>query len=123
MDDKITIIEGPTPEFEEIQDGWLIGQNEGPYQFDLSLARLRTFNGEGMVERCHNTWRENHPMYLHYRDVLGLERKASIIAARSIETEDGDMLLLWIRRDPEDIEEEEELPYFGPEDGLDDLDD
>ena len=119
MDDNITIIEGPTPEFEEIQDGWLIGQNEGPYPFELALARLRTFNGKGLVERCNNTWQKHHPMYLHYRDVLGLKRTASIIAARSIETEDGDMLLLWIRRSLEDIEAEAELPRFGPEDGLD----
>ncbi len=30
MDDKITIIEGPTPEFEAIQDGWALGINEKP---------------------------------------------------------------------------------------------
>jgi hypothetical protein len=121
MEDKITIIEGPTPEFEYIQDGWLIGQNEGPFPFELSLTRLRTFNGEGLVERCHRTWQHKHPMYLHYRDVLGLERKASIIAARAVETDDGDMLMLWVRRSPEDVEEEAQLPYFGPEDGFDDL--
>ena len=122
MEDKITIIEGPTPEFEEINDGWLMGQNEGPYPFELALTRLRTFNGEGLVERCYHAWQHQHPMYLHYRDMIGLERKASIIAARAVDTEDGDMLLLWVRRSPEDVEEEAELPYFGPEDGFDDLD-
>jgi len=94
MEDKITIIEGPTPEFEEINDGWLMGQNEGPYPFELALTRLRTFNGEGLVERCYHAWQHQHPMYLHYRDMIGLERKASIIAARAVDTEDGDMLLL-----------------------------
>ncbi|MBN2046382.1 MAG: hypothetical protein JW750_00965 [Anaerolineaceae bacterium] len=119
MDDRITIIEGPTPEFEETNDAWVMGQNEGPNVYELALTRLRTMNGPGLVERCHQTWKLNHPMYLHYRDMLGLERKVPIVAARSVTSEEGDVLLLWVRRSEEDIEEESQFPRFGPEDGID----
>jgi len=102
MDDKITIIEGPTPVFETIEDGWALGMNEGPSLYDLAITRLRTFNGPALVERCHRTWSENAPMYLHYRNELGMEEKSPIMAARSIDTSDGQLLVLWVRRIPEE---------------------
>lgn len=104
MDDKITIIEGPIPIFEDVNDGWAVGLNEGPYLYDLALTRLRSFNGAALVERCHRTWSKNAAMFLHYKNELGLEEQAPIMAARTMETQNGDLLLLWIRREPEDIE-------------------
>jgi hypothetical protein len=59
-------------------------------------------------------------MYLQYRDLMGLERSASIVAARAVETDDGDLLLLWVRRSEEDIQQEAQYPTFGPDD-IDDL--
>jgi len=109
MDDKITIIEGPTPSFEEIHDGWAMGLNESPFLYDLALTRVRTFNGNQLVERCHRAWKNNDHIYLHYRNMSGLEEKAPIMAARSVDTEDGDVLLLWIRRIPEETEIEIDL--------------
>lgn len=114
MDEKITIIEGPPPVFEAIEDGWALGLNESPALFDLALTRVRTFNGPALVERCHRTWRNGELIYLHYRNPLGLEERAPILAARNVETDEGHMLLLWCRRKPEDIDEEL---------GFDDLDD
>jgi len=109
MDDKITIIEGPPPVFEEAHDGWVSGLNEGPYLYDLAMTRLRTFNGSALLERCHRTWSKNSAMFLHYRNPLGLEMQASIMAARAMETPNGDVLLLWIRRNPEDTEDGSEF--------------
>jgi len=106
MDDKITIIEGPPPMFETIQDGWALGLNEGPYVHDLAITRLRAFNGPALVERCHKAWHNQSSMFLEYRNDLGLEEKATILAARTLETDDGHMLVLWIRREPEEIEAE-----------------
>ena len=51
MDDKITIIEGPPPVFEQVQDGWAMSLNEGPNLTITALTRLRTFNGPALVER------------------------------------------------------------------------
>jgi hypothetical protein len=106
MDDKITIIEGPPPAFEAIQDGWALGLNEGPYLYDLALTRLRTFNGPAMLERCHRAWDNQSIMVLEYRNELGLEKQATILAARHVETDDGHVLLLWIRRNPQETQTE-----------------
>jgi hypothetical protein len=94
LDDKITIIEGPPPVFEPIQEGWVMGLNESPGLYDLSLTRLRTFNGPALVERCYNTWHAGGAMYLEYRDMLGLEKKSPILAARALKSQDGQVLSL-----------------------------
>lgn len=104
MEDKITIIEGPPPVFEPVQDGWALSLNEGPHLPLTVLTRLRTFNGPALVERCYRRWRTNDPIHLHYKNDLGLEEKAPIVAARSIETIDGHMLLLWVSLDPQKVE-------------------
>lgn len=101
-EEKITIIEGPPPTFEEIDAGWVLGLNESPYVYDLALTRLRTFNGQALVERCHRAWRHQNPIFLHYRNDIGLEERVPIMAARNVETEEGQMLMLWIRREPEE---------------------
>ncbi len=120
MDDKITIIEGPPPAFENIQEGWALGLNEGPVPFDLALTRLRTFNGPALVERCHRTWKEHSTIYLEYRDDMGLEANIPVVAARATDTTDGQILLLWVRRDPE--EEETEIDIDDGGDTGEDLD-
>jgi len=97
MDDKITIIEGPTPVFEGVSDGWALGLNESPYLYELALTRLRSFNSMALVERCHKAWNNQSAIFLHYRDRMGLEEKAPIMAARALETQEGHVLLLWIR--------------------------
>jgi len=101
MEDKITIIEGPPPVFESVNDGWALGLNESPWLYDLTLTQVRTFNGPALVERCHRAWKQGITMYLHYRDEMGLEEKAPILAARSAETADGQVLILWVRQLPE----------------------
>jgi len=104
MDDRITIIEGPTPTFELIDDGWAIGLNESPFLYDMALTRLRTFNGPALVERCHRAWNRKDSIFLHYRNEIGLEEKVPIMAARSMNSDDGQVLYLWIRKRPEDME-------------------
>ena len=108
MEDKITIIEGPPPVFETVNDGWALGLNESPWLYDLTLTQVRTFNGPALVERCHRAWKQGITMYLHYRDEMGLEEKAPILAARSAETAVGQVLILWVRQLPEaeDLNEE-----------------
>jgi hypothetical protein len=104
MEDKITIIEGPTPVFEPVQDGWALGLNE-TRQFSITaLTRLRTFNGPALVERCYRRWSQKQPITLHYRDEAGLEVTAPILAARAVETDDGQMLLLWLHIERENME-------------------
>ena len=104
MDDRITIIEGPTPLLEPVQDGWALGLNESRVFSITALTRLRTFNGPALVERCYRRWRQNEPIHLHYRDEVGLEATAPILAARSVQTDDGSVLLLWLHIERDDME-------------------
>lgn len=106
MDDRITIIEGPPPVFEQVLDGWAIGLNEGSSLSVTALTRLRTFNGLALVERCYRAWHGGRPIRLHYRDEMGLEQTAPILAARNVKTEEGDVLLLWLHLDHEQVEYE-----------------
>ncbi len=104
MDDKITIIEGPTPTFETVNEQWALGLNESPNLAGLALTRLRTFNGPALVERCYQAWNSNAGMHLEYRETDGLTKQAPIVAARNIVHDDGDVLLLWVRLLDESVE-------------------
>ncbi len=103
-DDKITIIEGPPPTFERIPELWIYGLSEGALQSDMVLTRLRTFNGNALVERCYRAWNRQKEITLEYRTPDGLRAEAPIAAARSMETDEGDVLLLWLRMSNENIE-------------------
>lgn len=112
MDNRITIIEGPTPNFESVEtdfvlgvNGWTAGLNEGPYLYDTARTTLRTFNGQALLERCHKAWASNLTMFLEYRDPIGLKKEVPIVAARAIDSENGDMLVLWVRQEPQEDEE------------------
>ena len=106
MDEKITIIEGPPPIFEQVNDGWAMGLNESPHILVPALTRLRTFNGNELVERCHRAWNKKEHIHLHYRNDMGLEQTAPILAARNLETSDGHVLLLWVCLDRDHVEYE-----------------
>src|SRR4030042_2167806 len=131
MEDKITIIEGPTPVFEDINDGWAVGLNESPILYDTIFTEVRTYNGPALVERCHRAWKKQIPIYLHYKNEDGLEEKAPIVAARSIDSDQGQVLLLWLRQLPayDDIQElaegftEEDLEDEEFDDDNEDFDD
>ena len=104
MDNKITIIEGPPPTFEVAQEGWVLGLNDSPALADMAVTRLRTFNGEALVERCHKAWRHQEPMHLEFRSMDGLKQEAPIVAARTVALDDQQMLVLWVRLENEDVE-------------------
>ena len=106
MDEKITIIEGPPPVFESVNDGWALGLNEGSRLSVPALTRLRTFNGPALVERCYRAWKDKSTIHLHYRNDMGVEQSAPILAARNVETADGHVLLLWVYLDHDKVEYE-----------------
>jgi len=114
MDEKITIIEGPPPTFEVSGDGWALGLNESPTLASIAITRLRTFNGPALVERCHRAWRNRKPIQLEFRESDGLVQSAPIVAARYVETNDGQVLVLWVRIPDDEVEAE--LDYGDDED-------
>jgi len=97
MEDKITIIEGPPPTFEAIPDLWVHGLTDGMTQSDIVVTHLRTFNGPSLVERCYRMWQNQNNINLEYRTPEGLAAEVPIVAARTVKTEEGDMLMLWLR--------------------------
>lgn len=104
MEDKITIIEGPPPTFELVDDGFATGVMEGPTLYNIAVTNLRTFNGSELVERCYRAWNRQQSIQLEYRSTDGQEKEAHIVAARSGETDEGEMLILWVRLPDEEIE-------------------
>ena len=118
MEEKITIIEGPPPTFESIPDLWVHGLAEGTNQADVFVTHLRTFNGPSLIERCHRAWRAKKNINLEYRTLEGLNAEVPIIAARTVKTDDGDMLMLWLRFADNAVELE-----IGYDDGTEDDDD
>lgn len=113
MDNKITIIEGPTPLFEPIRENPLVGLHawtssvlESPYIYSLATTTVRTFNAQSLLDRCYDTWQDKSTMFLEFRDRIGLTKQVPILAARSVKMNEGEMLILWVRQNLE-IEEEE----------------
>ena len=106
MDEKITIIEGPPPTFEAVDEGWVTGLNEGPSLDHIMITRLRTFNGAALVERCYRAWKAQQAIQLEYRTEDGLTRETPIVAARYVEMEEGHLLLLWLRLSSDEVEVE-----------------
>lgn len=104
MDDKITIIEGPPPTFEAIQEDWALGLSESSELGHVVSTKVRTFNGPALVERCHRAFRNHQSIHLVFRTSEGFESQAPILAARSVEAEDGQMLLLWLRFSGDEVD-------------------
>ncbi len=124
MNNKITIIEGPTPEFQVVSEdnfndgslNWVAGILEGPFLFETAFTNVRTFDSQKLLERCKDAWSEKQTMYLEYKDRIGLRKEDPIIAARAVTVEDGEMLLLWVRRnlsleENEEFEDDPDLPF------------
>jgi hypothetical protein len=121
MDNKITIIEGPMPTFEVVRDEWVLGLIDSPSLADHAVTNLRTFNGPELVRRCYRAWRDNEPIFLEYRTMEGLLAEAPIVAARFVEIDEGQMLVLWVRMENQDIEIE--LDYGDDHEDWDDDED
>ncbi|NLF63893.1 MAG: hypothetical protein GX579_04760 [Chloroflexi bacterium] len=109
----ITIIEGPTPEFQAVPSLWLQSVYEGPVDAALAQCELRTANGDDIVERCQAAWRERRPVLLDFPDDLRMRQEVEVVAMRLREVEEGTVLVLWVRWPLDEVEvEEEEEDYY-----------
>lgn len=104
MEEKITIIEGPTPTFEIIPDIWVYGLVEGSFDYEVVATRLRTFDGTELIDRCYRAWENQQTINLEYRTPEGLPAEVPIVAARNMQTEEGDVLVLWVRFPGDSVE-------------------
>ncbi len=102
----ITIIEGPTPDFQPTPQRWLQSIHEGPDDQSTALCQLRTLNGPSILERCQNAWREGRLVQLDFPDRMRMRQRVDVVAMRLQEKEEGMVLMLWVTL-PIDQEEEE----------------
>ena len=101
----ITIVEGPPPEFKMASEPWTLSLIEGDRPFLVSLCQVRSFKGQSLLERCQRAWARQRPVYLDFPTMSGMRRKLEIVAARFEKLPEGDLLKLWVRHTPEDVED------------------
>ena len=109
--EKITIIEGPTPEFHQTTDFSLHSILEGPQDAINTFTEMRTGNGEDIRERCLRAWKEGRPVKLDFPDEMGLRREIDVVGLRLKEVDEGTVLQLWVRQ---------QIDYQNAEDDSDD---
>jgi hypothetical protein len=101
----ITIIEGPPPEFKGAREAWLLSLTESPRAYSVSLCQVRSFNGLKLLERCRRAWKSGRETRLDFPTMSGLRRQLEIVAARYERLPEGDLLNLWVRHLPADLED------------------
>ncbi|MEX0787238.1 MAG: hypothetical protein WD040_00415 [Anaerolineales bacterium] len=121
--EKITIIEGPSPTFELVNDTWLLGLTEGPVSSQVALCRVRTQNGPALVERCYAAWHRGQAACLEFRSEEGLTRQSPIVGVRASVTDEGEVLHLWIRLHEGEMEVDPDLEVDEIDDEYDDAQD
>lgn len=102
----ITIVEGPPPEFTEVDTYWTASLAEGRSQSIVAMCETRTLNGEALVERCRRAWQEGRSAWLDFPQPDGGRDEVEIVAARWERTLEGQKLILWVKLD--DMHEIEE---------------
>jgi hypothetical protein len=125
--EKITIIEGPPPEFMLAQDVWSMSMWEGTLPRSVGVCQMRTFNAGSLMERCQRAWGEGRPVLLDFPQMDGLRQKVEILAAKPGRVEEGDLLYLWVAVPNGFIDQHEDLDGSAFDDGepdeADDVDD
>ncbi len=118
----ISIIEGPTPEFQPTPQRWLQSIHEGPEDRAIAMCQLRTMSGEAIMERCYHAWDEGRPVKLDYPDEMRMRQQADVVAMRLTEVDEGKMLFLYVSLNYEIAYEEvddDDDDYEDDDDGLD----
>lgn len=93
----ISIIEGPPPQFRQPLETWALSIHEDIRLVPVAYCQMRTLNGPRLLERCQTAWMQDRPVQLDFPDEMGLRQRADIVAARWSETEEGQVLHLWVR--------------------------
>jgi hypothetical protein len=101
----ITIVEGPPPEFRPTEDAWAFSLLDSARPFMVSICQVRSFKGQALQERCQRAWAGQRPIRLDFPTMSGLRKQLEIISARYEKLPEGDLLNLWVRHMPHEIED------------------
>ena len=93
----ITIVEGPPPDFRDVDNEWAFGISEGIEYSDIAMCEMRTFNGPKLVKRCQDAWRDNRPARLDFPTDDGDRGELDIVAVRWESVDEGHKLYLWVK--------------------------
>ena len=93
----ITIVEGPPPQFNRVEDSWAYSLVETTWISFVSQCQVRSLNGRALLERCQRAWASQRAIRLDFPTMSGLRRQLEIIAARYEKLAEGDLLHLWVR--------------------------
>jgi hypothetical protein len=107
----ITIVEGPSPEFVEVDTEWAASIAEGRFPATVATCETRTLNGEALVERCRLAWQKGRPARLDFPQPDGGRAEVEIVAARWEQVSEGQKLILWVKVEEFEEIEEDDLEY------------
>ena len=107
----ITIVEGPPPEFMEVDTDWTASIAEGPFPATVAKCETRTLNGKALVERCHQAWHEGRPARLDFPQSDGERDELEIVGACWEQVSEGQKLILWVKVEDFEVVEEDDLEY------------
>ena len=102
----ITIIEGPTPDFQPSPYLWLQSVMEGFEDAEINMCEMRTFNADSILERCRTAWNEGRPVKLDYPDRIRMRKQADVVALKLYDGEEGPLLIVWVRQPFSELREE-----------------
>ena len=108
--EKITIVEGPTPDFEPNSEPCILAMSEGPEIPYTTRCILRTLNGGDLLNRCRTAWQQGRSAYLEFTNLAGIPEEALILAARLGQVAEGETLNLWLRLEnwPNDLSDSDD---------------
>lgn len=101
----ITIVEGPPPEFKTVNDEWMYSLLDSSRPFFISLCQVRSLKGQMLMERCQRAWHTQRPIRLDFPTMSGMRKQLEIVAAKYEALPEGDLLNLWVRHQPQDIQD------------------
>ena len=107
----ITIVEGSSPEFMEVDTDWTASLAEGCFPAIVATCETRTLNGESLVERCRLAWQEGRPARLDFPQPDGARAEVDIVAARWEQLPEGQKLILWVKVEEFEEVEEDDLEF------------
>ncbi|MGE5140804.1 MAG: hypothetical protein ACM3JD_15160 [Rudaea sp.] len=105
--ESITIIEGPPPSFKDADQAWTLSLLETDQPYYVSLTQVRSLKGQVLLDRCRRAWSDRRPIYLDFPTYSGLRRRLEIVAAKFDQLAEGDLLNLWVRHRPDEMEDVE----------------
>lgn len=75
----------------------------------VAMCQLRTGNGEDIMHRCRNAWKDGRPVRLDFPDEMRMRQQLDVISIRLDQMDEGEALMLWVAVPLTHIEEIEEF--------------